>query len=379
MQKKLLFVVNVDWFFVSHWLPLARAAKLAGYEVHVATTPTDKADASLTAEFTCHNLTIDRSGVNPFSELKSAYAIYQLLKQVKPDIVHLMTIKPILYGGLAARLARVPAVVVGVTGLGFVFISNKTHVKLLRYLVVQFYKLAFNHKNIFVTFENESDKAYFLQEKLVNESQVSVVNGAGVDLDVFHYTTERTDKTIITFAGRLLRDKGFFELIAAANIIKSSYGDRVEFWIVGLPDPVNPASITQAELDKLHAEKIVTFLGFQPNIADIFSKSNVVVLPSYREGLPKVLIEAAACGRAVITTDVPGCRHAIIPNVTGLLVPPKQVAPLVEAISRVIENVDFRLQLGLKGRELAEQRFAVDKISADYIYMYNKLLSRITE
>lgn len=379
MQKKLLFIVNVDWFFVSHWLPLARAAKLAGYEVHVATTPTGKSEVLLNSEFTYHNLSIDRSGINPFSELKSTLAIYRLLKQLKPDVVHLMTIKPILYGGLAARLARVPAVVVGVTGLGFVFISNKTYVRLLRYVVVQCYKIAFHHKNIFVTFENESDKAYFLQEKLVNESQVRVVNGAGVDLETFRYTVESLDKTIITFAGRLLRDKGFFELIAAANIIKSSYGDHVEFWIVGLPDPVNPASITQAELDKLQAEKVVTFLGFQPNIASIFAKSNVVVLPSYREGLPKVLIEAAACGRAVITTDVPGCRHAIIPDVTGLLVPPKQVEPLVKAITRLIENVSFRSRLGLKGRELAEQRFAVDKISADYLYMYNKLLSRITE
>ncbi|QBL09809.1 glycosyltransferase family 1 protein [Rheinheimera sp. D18] len=376
MQKKLLFVVNVDWFFVSHWLPLARAAKCAGYEVHVATNVSEKADVMSDEGFICHDLAIDRSGTNPLIELLSAIAIFRLMKKVKPDAVHLMTIKPVIYGGIAARLANVPAVVVSITGLGFVFISKKLKVRLLRYVVVQLYKTVFRHKNVFATFENESDKTYFLLKKIVMPKQVQVVHGAGVDLRKFSYTTEPENKTVVTFAARLLKDKGFFEFVAAARMLRSSHGDTIEFWVVGLPDLVNPASVSQQEIDKLTTENVVTFLGFRQDMADILSRSNIVVLPSYREGLPKVLMEAAACGRAIVTTDVPGCRHVILPGTTGLLVPPGQTTALAGAIAKLAEDPTLRLQFGKRGRILAEQRFDVDKISADYLFMYHKLLSR---
>jgi glycosyltransferase involved in cell wall biosynthesis len=376
MQKKLLFIVNVDWFFISHWLHLARTAKHAGYDVHVATSNTKNA-ALISAEgFICHDIAINRSGTNPIVELLTAVQVFRLLKTVKPDIVHLMTIKPVIYGGLACRLAGIPAVVVGITGLGFVFINKSFKVKLLRLLVVRLYKAVFRHKNILATFENAADKAFFLQSKIVTAEQAKVVDGAGVDLEKYSPSAAPAEIVVITFAARILKDKGFFEFITAARSLKQKYGEAIAFWVAGSPDPVNPASVSQIEIDKLSAENVVTFLGFQSNMADIFSKSSVVVLPSYREGLPKVLMEAAACGRPVITTDVPGCRHVIIPGSTGLLVPPGKSRELAEAILLLINNPDVRVEFGKRGRELAEARFSADKVSADYLSMYHKLLNR---
>ena len=376
MTKRLLFIVNVDWFFVSHWLHLARSAKDAGFEVHVATSNTTNTPLISEEGFICHEIAINRSGTNPFVELMTVMRIFRLLKAVKPDIVHLMTIKPVIYGGLACRLAGVRAVVVGITGLGFVFINNSLKVRLLRYLVVKLYKTVFRHENIFATFENESDKAYFLQSKIVSPKQVKVVDGAGVDLDKFSFTLPPKDQVVITFAARILKDKGFFEFVAAAKILKQKYADSVAFWIAGVPDPINPASVPQHEIDNLSSQNIVTFLGFQSDMADVFSRSSIVVLPSYREGLPKVLMEAAACGRPVITTDVPGCRHVIIPGRTGLLVPPGQVSELADAMVSMVDNAHLRLEFGKQGRVLAEQRFSAGKISADYLSMYHKLLNR---
>ena len=376
MTKRLLFIVNVDWFFVSHWLHLARAARQAGYEVHVATSNTNNT-APISAEgFICHDIAINRSGTNPFVELLTAIRIFRLLRAINPDVVHLMTIKPVIYGGLACRLAGVRAVVVGITGLGFVFINTSFKVKLLRFLVVQLYKAVFRHNNILATFENEADKAYFIQSHIVTAEQAKVVDGAGVDLSKFSPSAAPTEKVVFTFAARILKDKGFFEFVAAARLLKPKYGDAITFWVAGSPDPVNPASVSQIEIDNLSAEHIVTFLGFQSDMADVISRSSVVVLPSYREGLPKVLMEAAACGRPVITTDVPGCRHVIIPGCTGLLVPPGKSRELADAILMLIDNPDVRAEFGKRGRELAEERFSADKISADYLSMYHKLLNR---
>ncbi|SNY51851.1 Glycosyltransferase involved in cell wall bisynthesis [Arsukibacterium tuosuense] len=375
-KKRLLYIVNVDWFFISHWLPLARAAKLDGYDVHIATTVTQKTDVMLAEGFTCHEIPINRSGTNPLTEIVVAIRIFRLIKSLKPDIVHLMTIKPVIYGGIAARLAKVPAVVVGITGLGFVFINESKKIKILRSIVVKLYKAVFRHKNIFITFENESDRAVFLQGNIVKPEQAQVVNGAGVDLTNFSHKPEPENPVVITFAARLLKDKGFFEFVAAAKMLKPQCGDSVSFWVVGTPDFVNPASVTQHEIDKLAIEKNVIFHGFRSDMADVLSNSNIVVLPSYREGLPKVLMEAAACGRAVITTDVPGCRHVIIPGKTGLLVPPGHVDALAEAMLQLARNANLRHNFGTQGRVLAEKRFNIVKISTDYLSMYQKLLSR---
>lgn len=371
-----MYIVNVDWFFVSHWLPLAKAAKLAGYEVHVATTISQKTDIISAEGFACHDIAINRSGTNPLTEIVVAMRIFRLIKSLKPEIVHLMTIKPVIYGGIAARLAKVSAVVVGITGLGFVFINESKKIKILRSIVVKLYKAVFRHKNIFITFENESDRAFFLQGNIVKPEQAKVVDGAGVDLTKFSHKPEPENEVVITFAGRLLKDKGFFEFVAAAKMLKQQCGDSVSFWVVGSPDFVNPASVTLHEIDKLAVDKNVIFRGFQSDMADILSNSNIVVLPSYREGLPKVLMEAAACGRAIITTDVPGCRHVIIPGKTGLLVPPAQIDALAEAMLQLVGNANLRHNFGTQGRVLAEERFNVVKISAEYLSMYQKLLSR---
>jgi len=373
VKKKLLFLVNVDWFFLSHRLPIALEALNQGYEVHVVTGITDKLDVLLSHGFIVHSLSISRSSTDFVSEVLTFWNILRTLKRVRPHIVHLVTIKPVLFGGIAARLTGVPGVVAAISGLGFVFQAKGRKATIVRFLVKKLYRLALGKRNLKVICQNPDDRETIVQSAGLPLSKVVMIPGSGVDLSTYSAKSLPQGTPVVVMAARLLRDKGVHEFVAAARLLKQR-AVTVRFWLVGEPDPENPATITQDELSTWDKEGCVELLGYHSDIPNLFSQATIVVLPSYYgEGLPKTLIEAAACGRAVVTTDHPGCRDAIEPGKTGLLVPVKNPMTLADAIQHLIENPALCHSMGRAGRALAEREFAIEKIVDAHLQIYKEL------
>ncbi|TAL85167.1 MAG: glycosyltransferase [Candidimonas sp.] len=370
---RLLYVVNNPAFFLSHRLALAMAAKEAGFDVHVATM-----DGPAAAQITAHGLShhvipMTRSGKNPLQELHTLYALWHLYRRVRPDLVHAVTIKPVLYGGIAARLAGVPAFVAAVSGLGFVFTRNTQGFDFVRQAAVALYRLALGHSNSRVIFQNANDCEVLSRAGIVRSEQVVMVRGSGVDLNWFRATPEPRGAPVAIMVSRLLRDKGVCEFVAAARA-SAGCASGLRWVLVGSPDPGNPASISAAELELWQSEGVVECMGEQTDIASLYAYAHIAVLPSYREGLPKSLIEAAACARAVVTTDVPGCRDAIEPDVTGLLVPARDAAALAAAVQRLADDAGLRRRFGAAGRELAEREFDIRKVVRAHLDIYQALI-----
>jgi glycosyltransferase involved in cell wall biosynthesis len=372
MDRRILFVANSPAFFVSHRLPLASAALREGYEVHVATMSGQAVSQITAAGIIHHALPLTRSGSNPLNELFVFISIYKLFRRLHPELVHLVTIKPVLYGGLAARLAGIRSVVAAVTGLGYVFIARGLKASIMQVAIMNFYRIAFGKKNLCVIFQNHDDRNNFVKAGMLDGDKTILIKGSGVDLTDFSATAEPEGLPVIIMIARLLRDKGVVEYIEAARTILQR-GVQAKFIVVGDVDPDNPATITEHELDQFRKEGCVEFLGFRSDIPALLATSNIVVLPSYREGFPKVLVEAAASGRAVVTTDVPGCRDSIEPAVSGLLVPVRDGKALADAIQRLIENSSLRQNMGREGRLLAEKEFSIEKIVQAHLDIYRML------
>lgn len=368
---KLLIIVNASAFFLSHRLPLALAAREAGYAVHVACPESNSAEIKRMG-FEYHCVPISRSSTAPWREFYSLWALWRLFRRLRPDLLHLVTIKPVLYGGLMARLTGVPAVVAAISGLGHVFVASRGFIQWQRYGVVLLYRMALGHPHLTAIFQNPDDQATLVGLGAVRENQSILVHGSGVSLTDYPFQPEPESKPIVAFASRLLREKGVLEFVEAARILKER-SVQAHFWLLGEPDPGNPSSISYEDVERWRKEEVITPLGYRTDIADIFACTNLIVLPSYREGFPKVLIEAAACGRAVITTDVPGCRDAIKPNVTGLLVPVRDATSLADAIERLLDDTELRQSMGAAGRKLAEREFGIEKVVQAHLKIYQEL------
>ncbi|AHK80440.1 glycosyl transferase family 1 [Ectothiorhodospira haloalkaliphila] len=371
-MPRLLFLVNEPNWFVSHRLAVGRAAQDQGFEVHVA-GPGQVPKEILEAGMTFHSVPLCRKGMNPFTELNAISSLVSLFRSVRPDIAHLVTIKPYLYGGIAARIVNIPAVVSAVAGLGTAFIRNDLLARIFRGLLYPMFKLAFGHGRQRVIFQNNDDRAVLEQWGVVSAHQSVVIRGSGADLIQYRPCAEIEGPPIIAFAARLLKDKGLVEFIDAARILKRR-GIDARFWVIGERDPGNHATATEQELEFWRTEGIVQFLGYRRDVPDLFRQAHIICLPSYREGLPKVLVEGAAAGRAVVTTNVPGCRDAIEPDRTGLLVPVRDTEKLADALQRLIQNPDERRAMGRAGRDLAEREFEIGKIVGAHLDIYHELL-----
>ena len=369
-MKKILYIINVDWFVISHWLPVMKSAKEAGYEIHVATQFTGKEDALKKCGFFVYPLSLKRGELGVFDSLAQISRFRSIIKKISPDIIELITIKPVLLGGIAVKsLKRKSSLVLYVSGLGYTFLSKNL---LLRALVTSIYKFILSFSNLIVIVENSDDQKFI--QSLNSKARIVVLPGAGVDLEEYGYVPELSSRPVVVMASRLLVDKGVCEFVGAAKILHEK-GINADFVMVGSIDSDNPASITNEQIQAWENENIVNFLGVKDNIPKIFSESHVIVLPSYREGFPKVLIEAASCGRAIVTTDVPGCKEAIIPNETGLLVPAQNVSLLAAAIECLVVNDKLRSDMGFKGRKLAEVKYDINKTVGSRMKVYTDLLS----
>ena len=369
MRKRLLLLVNDAGFFVSHRLPLALGARDCGFDVHVATAPGAATAIIESHGITHHPLPLSRSGTNPLGELRVFAEIARLIHRLKPDILHLVTVKPVLYGGVAARLLNVPGVVAAISGLGHVFITNNLRTRFLRLFVKAAYRIALRRPRLKVIFQNDSDRDALMEIGAVSREDSVIVRGSGVDLTKYRYTQEPDGVPVVTFAARLLRQKGVFEFVAAASLLRAQ-GMRAKYRLVGDADPGNVSSVTAEELQEWRREGVVEVLGYRSDIAELFAASNLIVLPSYREGLPKVLVEAAACGRAVVTTDTPGCRDAVEPGKTAVLVKPRDAESLASGISSLLNDPVRRRQMGAAGRVLAEREYAIEDIVKRHLDIY---------
>ena len=355
-------------------MPIAEALIVEGYEVVIGYGEAGDVDPKLLVHkgLKIHFVPINRGGTNPLKELRTLYSLWSFFREQRPDIVHLVTIKPYLYGGVIARLTRVPSVVSAITGLGSLFIHNNLWYRFLRFLLYPIYRLALNHPNQFVIVQNKDDAKVLLRWGVLNSKKIRLLKGSGIKLEEFVQLDELEGIPAVCFVGRLLRDKGVYDFVSAARLLKKRFV-QARFFLVGDLDLKNPTGLNIEDLNNLKKEGIVEVLGYQSDIIRVYAQSHIVCLPSYREGLPKALIEAAAASRAIVTTDVPGCRESIIPNKSGLIVPVKDPKKLADAIQWLIEHPQERIAMGKAGRKLAEREFTIEKIVQGHLNIYKEL------
>ena len=373
-MKKILFIVNVDWFFSSHRLPIALEAKKQGYEIHLACGLTDKRVELEKLGIVVHSLDLKRGNSSIYCEFKLLKQLFFIFKLIKPDLVHLITIKPILMGGILAKILKIPAVVISFSGLGLI-LKNKIFNKIISF----FLYVALSNKNQKIIFQNNNDRSYISKIRSGIYETSEIIKGSGVDLSIFsHSKKENEDCTnlIVMMASRLLYSKGVNEFIKAAKII-NKVNKKIRFVLVGDVDPENPDSIKKNELLRWKSENFVEIWGYKKDMREIFKKCDIFVFPSYYgEGLPKVLIEAAACGCAIITTDHPGCRDAVEPS-SAILIPVRDHLALVNSILNLVKNPQKIKKMAISGRRLAEREFDLNKVVDRHIGIYKKLFSNI--
>lgn len=371
--RRLLFVVNDGPYFLSHRLPVARAARAAGFDVHVATPDSPVTPEIVGQGFTFHAFDLSRSGTRPLAELRSFVQLVRLYRSVRPEIVHHVTIKPVLYGGVAARLTGVPAVVSAITGLGHVFSAEGFRSRLLRGFATRAYRSALAHPNSRVIFQNPDDRAAFLSAGLIRPGAAVLILGSGVDLDRFAPTPEPPGPPTVTMPSRMLWSKGVGDFVEAAARVNGR-GGRARFALVGGVDPANPEAVPREQLEEWARSGVVEWWGFRSDMTEVLAASHAVCLPSrYAEGVPKSLIEAAAAGRPLVTTDTPGCREIARDGENGILVPAGDVGALASALERLIRDPGLRLRMGQRGRILAEREFGVRRVQRETLAQYAEL------
>lgn len=371
---RLLFVVNNAAFFTSHRLPLGLGAIGRGYEVHVACPPSPALDALPAHGFHVHPVPLSRGRNTPGSESRTLRALVRLYRRVKPDIVHHVTVKPVLYGSLAARIAGVPAVVNAVSGLGYLYTTAGAAAWLRRTAVETLYRVALRHPRMRVIFQNADDLHALVSRGLVRGRDAVLVRGSGVDLSAFAAAAEpEGTPPLVVLPARMLWDKGVGDFVEAAKILQGR-GVQLRAVLVGDVDPGNPTSVPVARIREWVSSGVVEWWGQRDDMPEVLPASSVVCLPSYREGLPKALLEAAACARPIVATDVPGCREVVVHGTTGRLVPPREPAALADALESLLADPVARSRMGAAARALAEREFSVQRVVSEQLALYRELL-----
>ena len=371
---RVLMVLNDAPFFISHRLPLALVARDAGCAVHIA-APFEAGPVAIMedAGLVHHDIPLRRGARALIGELALVAAIWRVVRRVRPDVMHAVTMKPVLYGGLVARAARVPAVVHAITGLGYLFVTEGTSARLQRAIIKSFYRFALDHRNAHAIFQNPDDLRLFRDAGLVDPAITSMIKGCGVDMTLFAPTPEPDGPPVVMFPARILGDKGVHEFVAAARILKQRGADA-RFVLVGRTDPDNPTDVGEAAIKAWTDEGAAEWWGFADDMAATLGKAHVVCMPSYREGLPRVLIEAAACGLPIVTADIPGCREIVRDGDNGTLVPVRDGPATAEAIGRLLDDAGLRQRMGGRGRVIAVDEFSVEDFIAKSLAAYRAVL-----
>ena len=371
---RLLFVVNIPRFFLSHRLPLALAARQAGFDVQVATSDSDAAALRSIAEhgLCCHPIKLRQHGLNPLLELRTLLELRALYRDLQPDLLHHVSIKPVIYGGIAARLSGCDKIVQAMSGLGYVFVNPSPKAKLLNALCAPAFKLALRGERTRTVFQNPDDRQLFVERGFTARHKTLVIRGSGVDEEVFRPRDENQDELpVVLFAGRLLMQKGIGDFVEVARRLRG----RARFQVAGYEESTSPLNVSAAQLHGWESEGLIEWLGARDDMPSVYADSNIVCLPStYGEGVPKVLIEAASCARACVTTDTPGCREIVRDGVNGLLVPPHDIAALTKAVQQLIDNPDKRMKMGAAGRQIVLEGFTLRQVVQETLSLYSALL-----
>lgn len=377
--RKILFVVNDPAFFVSHRMILGQALLARDAVVGVVSPEGPGISEIRSAGLSHYPIPMHRWRSNPFVEIRSLYSLIRLFRNIKPDIVHNVTVKPVIYSSLAARITGVPALVNAVSGLGFVFISTGFRAQIRRLIVKRLYQLALSHRNSAVIFQNRDDEGTFVQDHLVDPRACTIIRGSGVNPEEFCPRPQENESNakavVVVMVSRLLRDKGVREFVAAASYLLSK-GVSARFIHIGEAVPDNPAGVPLDEIQKWKDEGNVEFRGHSDKIQDVLAIADIACLPSYREGLPKALIEAAACGLPIVTTAAPGCREIVKHGVNGLLVPVRDAQGLAMALEDLILSPSRRETMGKKSRELfLHEGFTENDVVEGTLDTYQRLFS----
>ncbi len=378
-RPKLIYLVTEDWYFWSHRLPVARAARDAGFQVAVATRVADHEARIRDEGFDLHPLGWRRGSVSPPAQVAAVREITKLYRQERPDIVHHVSMKPVVLGGLAAWRAGVPAVISALTGLGTVFIADGLKARLARPLVFAVLGRLLRRSASRVIMQNGDDLQTLVRLGLITPDRAVVIRGSGVDADALpHLPEPPTPPIVAAFVGRMLEDKGVRPLVEAQKTLWAR-GIPLHLHLVGPPDPENPTSIPEAELQEWDRLPGISWLGHRDDIRSVWAAAHIGVLPSRREGLPKSLLEAASCGRPIVATDVPGCREIARTGENAFLVPPDDAAELADAMAALAADGDLRCRFGAASRRLVEQHFSAGHVSDATVALYRSLLGHAPE
>ena len=371
--NKIFMFVNVDWFFLSHRLPIAEAAHQNQINMTVYTDLTD--DLLIEKQqFEMLQSPLSRSSKNYFISIIEFIKVYRLILKKKPDLIHSVTIKPIIILGLISRFTNTPFIA-AISGFGPV-INNKSFLHRFRFhVVMRIYKFIFKPRSALVICQSNHDKNILIKNNICKESSISIIHGSGVDLEKFRPVLRTEEKHNILMASRMLKDKGIKEFCAAAKLIRDTRDEEVNFMLAGPIDELSPSSISIQEVTSMCKESDVNYLGNRTDMNKLLASASIFILPSYYpEGVPKVLLEAAACGTPVITTDHPGCRDAVVDSETAILVEAKNYQAIVTAIEKLLDDPISLIDMGKAGRNLAEAKFDIKKVVALHYKIYHQLI-----
>lgn len=368
---KILFFSNTDWSLYNFRIPLARELRKKGHQIVMVSSHGKYVKLIEKEGFRHVKLNITRTGINPIHESKTIISLIKILKKEKPTITHNFTPKGVLYGSITAKLTGVPVIVNSITGLGLVYedIRQGLKYKFLRRLLSIWYKISL--KNTSVIFQNENDKNYFLNRNIVKENSAYLIKSSGVSLDQFYTTDNRNKIPIISLAARMVKSKGIETFVEAATIIKSE-GIKSRFVLAGFIDKSREDAINENTLLEWENKGLIEWWGFQNNISKFYSQTDIVCLPSFgKEGVPRTLIEAAAAGKPIITTDNPGCSDSVINGVTGIIVPIGDSKALAEAIKKLILDEDKRKEMGERSRQYSKE-FSIERVARHTENIYSR-------
>ena len=372
---KLLYFVGVDWFFYSHFLDRAIAAKRAGYDVVVLTSRTREDISSAAHGIRVIGIPFARRSLHPIRFFRNLRDVIRVFRKEQPDIIHQVALKPILIGSLAARLLGIERVINAVVGLGFAFSSRARAAKIARWFLLLFFKRIFKSPNARVVFENGDDLAYFVQKGWVSQEGAVLIRGAGVDTQ--HFTPRHLDLSppVIMLLSRMLWDKGVGEFVVAARILQAKHGLKyARFILVGDPDEDNRGAVAREQLQAWQQDGFIEWWGYRADVVGTLAQATISCLPSYREGLPKSLLESIAMGLPCVATDVPGCREAVVDRLNGFLVPSRDPLALSQAIERLLANPGLMQQFGQASRKMAVEQFSSDLINEQTLQLYRSLM-----
>lgn len=365
-REDLLFA-NTDWYLYNFRLAQVQALRERGDEVVLVSPDGPYGPRMQALGVRWLPFSLARRGLNPFAEIQTVVRLTNLYRREKPDLVHQFTVKCVLYGSLACLLLGIRFIVNSVTGLGYVFLEGGGRRPWLRGFIKSSYRLVLRHT--WVIFQNPDDQSVFLESHLVDPKQVALIRGSGVDIQRFSPRPEPSGLPLVVLPGRMLWDKGVGEFVEAARVLQSE-GLQARFALVGDSDNENPASVYELQLHEWEKEGVIEWWGWKENMDDVFSQAAIICLPSYREGLPKTLIEAAACGRPIVTSDVPGCREVVRQGENGLLVPAREAGALAKALKDLLQNPETRREMGICSRKIAEKEFSMELVISQTLAFY---------